>query len=804
MIIAPGATVYYNVKTSTCIITTSGWVLDIVRSLSFLSKMTIFGFLLSTLPVIFIGAFAFVTSSNEIQKNVNEGKMQLIMQINSNVEQKLTTVNHTLNQVINSTVLKKALDKPLTVNDFMVYDDLRSEIRYMQSFDTKLEDVILINARENWMIKNSGLYQFDNYPYYDKLLTLMDPQDTSAWLMSPSAWFYTEENARSVPCEYTISLMKKLPTTGPEKYGMALANIPACSLQDFIKSDTDQLDDILIIDEANRIIMHPDPTMVGKSITEAGLTDVGQQLVKQQGQFSTEILSKPYSVSYLRSNLNGWTYLSVSSIGSMTQESSKIKTYTIYICALMLLISMLLAWLGSRKMYSPIQLLMNQIGGLVTVNRKRKADEFQLIGEQVYHLFESKSQLEKEVRQHIGQVRTFFLIKAFQGHVKSSELHDKLFQFGYGVQVSDWRTMSVITLQIDSFDNTRYERRDAELLLFAIHNIIEELIPSEQRLAPIIIDQTVVTLIGSPNSHVAEFRNHVYALTEQMQQHVISYLSLHVSIGMSLPFQAFTSMPTAYREGLEALKHRIKLGEGIIIQYENINSGKHYLNLNYPKPIENELMDAIKLAEKEKSRELLKQLLQTVFAAPLTPQEYQMPLTRLLNNLLIVMQESGISLNQIHPAKGSIFEELLDLQIAAEIEDWFWTQVVYPLIRIFRDRQDAQYHNISEKIIDLVQRFYDTDLTLEDCASKLHYNANYLSSIFRKETNCSFSEYLTTYRFNMAKKWLSETDMPIKDISSKLQYNNSQNFIRSFRKQEGITPGQYREKSKEGYVDACP
>ena len=83
-----------------------------MRSLSFLSKMTIFSFLLSTLPVIFIGAFAFVTSSSEIQKNVNEGKMQLITQINSNVEQKLTTVNHTLNQVINSTVLKKAMDMP--------------------------------------------------------------------------------------------------------------------------------------------------------------------------------------------------------------------------------------------------------------------------------------------------------------------------------------------------------------------------------------------------------------------------------------------------------------------------------------------------------------------------------------------------------------------------------------------------------------------------------------------------------------------------------------------------------------------
>lgn len=58
----------------------------------------------------------------------------------------------------------------------------------------------------------------------------------------------------------------------------------------------------------------------------------------------------------------------------------------------------------------------------------------------------------------------------------------------------------------------------------------------------------------------------------------------------------------------------------------------------------------------------------------------------------------------------------------------------------------------------------------------------------------TFSDYLLMYRFQMARKWLIETDMPIKDIAQKLQYNNPQNFIRSFRKQEEMTPGQYRSK----------
>lgn len=769
--------------------------MDAVRSLSFLSKMTIFGFLLSTLPVIFIGIFSYVTSSNEIQKNVNDGKMQLLMQINSNVEQKLTTVNHTLNQVINSTVLKKAMTQPLTADEFMIYDDLRNEIRHMQSFDTRLEDVILINERHNWMIKNSGLYSFKDYEYFEQLSSLMRVPDSNTWVLTPSNWFYSEENARSsATCGYSISLVKKLPITGLEKYGLALANIPTCSLQELLESEEDLHSNMMILDDQYRILLHRDPSLIGKSVTETGVAV--EQLSEASGQFKAPIQQKDYAITYFRSELNGWIYLSATSISSLTKESNKIGLYTLYVCLFMLMLSMLLAWIVSRRMYSPIQVLLNQIGERFTDIQKRKTNEFEAIGERVHYLFQSKTQLENEVQQHIHQVRTFFFMKVFQGNVKQNEIPEKLVQFGYKEQLSAWKKMAAITLQIDLLDENRYSKNDLELLLFAVHNMIEELIPQEQRLAPIIMDQTIVTIIGSTDSDPVSFHNAKYALTEHLQQQIINYLHVQVSIGMSLPFSSFADLSIAYREGLEALKQRMKLGVGIIIQYEKVSDGKQYLNLNYPAHIENELTDTIRLAEKEKAKELLKSFLNAVFSEERSPEEYQIPLARLLNNLLIIMQESGISLNQIHPVKGSLLEELLKLHTTTEIEDWFWSVVVHPMIKIFKDRQEAQYHNISEKIIDLVQHHYDTDLTLEECASRLHYNANYLSSVFRKETNYSFSEYLSMYRFKMAKKWLSESEMPIKDIAAKLRYNNPQNFIRSFRKQEGITPGQYREKKR--------
>ncbi|WP_438494762.1 AraC family transcriptional regulator [Paenibacillus sp. IHBB 3054] len=768
-----------------------------MKHLSFLSKLTLFAFVISTLPVVFIGSFSYLTSSSEIQKNVNKSKMELILQINSNVEHKLTTVNQTLNQVVNSSVLKKALNNPLNVTDFILYNDLRTEIRNMQSFDTKLEDVILLNQRQNWMIKNSGLYRLNEYKNYEQLSNLMNVPDNTSWVLNPSSLFYSEESINVTGCDYSISLIKKLPTNKLQKYGLALANIPACSLQDFINSEVDPLDSIIVLNESGTILLHPDRSMIGEPAQKGGFADLSlvSDLNKPSGQFKTVMDKKDYSVTYLRSQLNGWIYLSVTSIESLTKESNKIGTYTLYVCAVMLLLSILFAWLGSRRMYSPIERLLNQMGLRRPGIKSRHTDEFQFIGEQVHHLFQSKSQLEKEVSQHIRQVRTFFLTKAFQGNVKKRELLEELEQYGYHTQMEEWKTMAVITLSIDFSEDTSYEKKDLHLLLFAAHNMIEELVPPDSRLAPVIMDHAVVTLIGSMEGNAEAFHRSLYSLTENLQQEINNYLKLQVSIGLSLPFHSFDKISIAYREGLEALKYRITLGKGIIIQYENINSGKHYLNLNYPSHTENDLMDAIKLADTEKAKELLHKLFKCIFALGLSPQEYQIPLTRLLNNILIMMQESGISLNQIYHVNGSLFEELTDLHIVAEIEDWFWSMVILPMIRIFHSRQNAQYHNISEKIIDIVQHDYDKDLTLEECASRLHYNANYLSSVFRKETQYYFSEYLAMYRFKMAKKWLEETDMPIKDIAARLRYNNSQNFIRSFRKQEGMTPGQYRDNA---------
>ncbi|MFD1904161.1 hypothetical protein ACFSQ7_08990 [Paenibacillus rhizoplanae] len=110
----------------------------------------------------------------------------------------------------------------------------------------------------------------------------------------------------------------------------------------------------------------------------------------------------------------------------------------------------------------------------------------------------------------------------------------------------------------------------------------QELVSVQHRLTPVLMGHALAVVIGSEDEGTESFHRMLYALTEKLQQEINEVLKLQVSIGLSLPFHSFDKMSIAYRESLEALKHRITLGKGIIIQYENLNSGKHYLNLNYP------------------------------------------------------------------------------------------------------------------------------------------------------------------------------------------------------------------------------
>jgi YesN/AraC family two-component response regulator len=63
---------------------------------------------------------------------------------------------------------------------------------------------------------------------------------------------------------------------------------------------------------------------------------------------------------------------------------------------------------------------------------------------------------------------------------------------------------------------------------------------------------------------------------------------------------------------------------------------------------------------------------------------------------------------------------------------------------------------------------------------------------FKAAFNETFVEYLANYRIQEAKRLLANPNMPVADVAAAVGFNDPSYFTRVFRKQEGVSPSEYR------------
>lgn len=92
-----------------------------------------------------------------------------------------------------------------------------------------------------------------------------------------------------------------------------------------------------------------------------------------------------------------------------------------------------------------------------------------------------------------------------------------------------------------------------------------------------------------------------------------------------------------------------------------------------------------------------------------------------------------------------------------------------------------------------VQENYAKQIRVEDIARKVNMSASYFSTMFKKQTGTNFTNYVTEYRMQVAKKMLQETDMTICEVSDALGFSDQRYFSKTFKKSVGQSPGDFRK-----------
>lgn len=163
-----------------------------------------------------------------------------------------------------------------------------------------------------------------------------------------------------------------------------------------------------------------------------------------------------------------------------------------------------------------------------------------------------------------------------------------------------------------------------------------------------------------------------------------------------------------------------------------------------------------------------------------------------MNTLLRKAAEAGA----VHPLNidqiSSKYAQKIELANSTEAILALMKEMPRKYALIVKNRSLKGYSSPVRKIMMNVYSNLIGDLSLKTQAKMLNINASYLSTLFKKETGQTLTEYVNSQRIQHAVFLLNSTDLQIQTIAQYSGFTDICYFTKTFKKLIGKTPTEYR------------
>ncbi|MGN0115558.1 MAG: AraC family transcriptional regulator, partial [Acutalibacteraceae bacterium] len=102
------------------------------------------------------------------------------------------------------------------------------------------------------------------------------------------------------------------------------------------------------------------------------------------------------------------------------------------------------------------------------------------------------------------------------------------------------------------------------------------------------------------------------------------------------------------------------------------------------------------------------------------------------------------------------------------------------------------------QVVEILKYIQDNfiDVTLSSAAEHFHFSTSYFSKLVKDYTGQNFTKILQNIKLEKSCRLLASTDLSIMKICDTVGYANIEHYNRTFKKQYGITPSEYRNSVK--------
>ncbi len=212
---------------------------------------------------------------------------------------------------------------------------------------------------------------------------------------------------------------------------------------------------------------------------------------------------------------------------------------------------------------------------------------------------------------------------------------------------------------------------------------------------------------------------------------------------------------------------------------------------------ENELMLAVTNGQTHKAETLLNSFSTFSFEQRLSdPVRNAKNYCIIMNTLLRKAAEQGgvhpVYLDSVSSAYASRIEQFNSLETIPAL----MAEMFRAYCRLVRNHSMKHYSPPVQKAITLIDSDLTAALSLRTLAQSLNISGSYLSTLFKKETGNTLTEYINERRIKHAIHLLNTTRLQIQTIAQHCGIMDVQYFSKVFKRITGMTPKAYRESLK--------
>ncbi len=508
------------------------------------------------------------------------------------------------------------------------------------------------------------------------------------------------------------------------------------------------------------------------------------------------------------SNVQKVHYMMMVNLALLQKETNRSRILFITCILISIVLGIGMAYLFSRRQYRPLEQLIRLVRGKQKVlDGQANSNEYQFLASSFDRMLHEMQQTQGELSRREAAVRKIVLNRLLMGRFGCLELAAEPMQNG-GIDFPSKEFIVVSFLIRDDsqlfFEEGGDGSEEGEARYIIIQNISEELVNEHHHgYCTELDDQIIMVIAKNPDAETAEFEQQIREVCLQIAGLTARHFNLLMGCAVSAVHFDSMGIAAGYKEVSE-IREYIYISDSD----NSVTTWTDFLGKD-PLPI----ADEIRLSER------------CAYFASLIREGAYTQAMRSFDELIDMYLPSD--LNNLALAKCRVFGLINQLIVAfedlkEEFNDDFYSQldpaghllqvrnvgalrlevssILNEITRHYVERNPIPPASKAEQIKDYIKEHYaDPNLSAAMISEAFGMNGAYLSRFFKKQAGCGVLDFIHEIRIHRAKQLMAETNDSIKSISEQVGYYNSLTFIRAFKRQEGCTPGQYRETINQKY-----